>query len=61
MGKAVKDMAIPGDALMIAIYRGDSFIVPHGNTVMFPGDQIMFFAEQKDHSALNDLFGMSGL
>lgn len=61
IGKAVKEIKIPGDALMIAIYRGDSMIVPHGATILFPGDKILFFSNEKDHLQLNSLFGVPTL
>lgn len=56
VGKHLKDIKLPSDALMIAIYRGESMIIPHGETVIFPGDKIMFFSSEAAHHALNALF-----
>lgn len=55
-GKKVQDIDIPDSALMIAIYRGESLIIPHGSTLVFPGDKIMFFASEKIHAQLDELF-----
>ena len=58
--KTVKDLPIPKSALMIAIYRGESLLIPHGNTTIFPGDKIMFFASENIHAQLDELFSSSG-
>ena len=62
MGKQVKDLAsaLPDSALMIAIYRGENLIIPHGNTIIFPGDKIMFFASERIHAELDNLFNARG-
>ncbi len=31
-GKAIKDVPIPGDAILVSITRDTEFIIPHGNT-----------------------------
>jgi len=54
--KQVKELKIPSSAIMIAIYRGDDMVIPHGNTIIFPGDKIMFFSDEKIHSILNTIF-----
>ena len=62
VGKQVKDLAsaLPDSALMIAIYRGENLIIPHGNTIIFPGDKIMFFASERIHAELDNLFNARG-
>ena len=57
IGKAIKDIKLPSSCLMIAIYRGETMLIPHGNTTIFPGDKIMLFSDSKAHEKLNDLFG----
>lgn len=56
VGLSVQDIRIPNSALMIAIYRGESLIIPHGSTIIFPGDKIMFFASEKIHATLDEIF-----
>lgn len=57
-GKKVKEIALPGDSLMIAIYRGETTVIPHGDTAIFPGDKIVFFAKEEEHSKLDKIFGI---
>ena len=35
IGKAIKDIKLPSSCLMIAIYRGETMLIPHGNTTIF--------------------------
>lgn len=55
-GKQVMELNLPKSALMIAIYRGNSTFIPHGSTIIFPGDKIMFFSDEKIHPQLNAIF-----
>ena len=55
-GKKVKDLNIPRDALLIAIYHGDELIVPNGETTIFPGDRITFFTSDKLYHELEKIF-----
>lgn len=57
-GKKIKDIKIPSDSLMIAIYRGETTVIPHGDTLIFPGDKIMFFAKEEEHGKLDSIFGI---
>ena len=55
-GKKVKELKLPKSTLMIAIYHGEDLIVPNGETVIFPGDRIMFFSNDANYSDLEALF-----
>lgn len=57
VGKEIKDISLPEFCIMIAIYRGEDLIIPHGNTTIFPGDRIMFFSADSGHNELDKLFG----
>ena len=35
-GKSIKDIPIPGNAILVSITRDTEFIIPHGNTVLLP-------------------------
>lgn len=43
VGCALKDLKLPGKALVGAVVRDGSTIVPTGNTVLFANDHIVFF------------------
>ncbi len=40
-GQAIKDIPIPGDAILVSITRDTEFIIPHGNTTLLPWDRIL--------------------
>ncbi len=40
-GKLIKDIRIPNDSLIISIVRGETTIIPKGNTVICGGDEII--------------------
>jgi trk system potassium uptake protein TrkA len=54
--KAVKDLPIPARALLIAVYRGENVIIPHGDTVIYGEDTVLAFADEDAQGALNNLF-----
>jgi trk system potassium uptake protein TrkA len=41
INKAVQDIQLPKDAVLVSIVRGEEVIVPKGNTVLKPGDDII--------------------
>jgi trk system potassium uptake protein TrkA len=40
MGKRIKNLSLPHDCVVAAIYRGGKLIIPHGDTSIKPGDII---------------------
>ena len=54
--KTVKELDIPADAVLIAIYRGSDVIIPRGDIVILGGDEIMAFANLDAQKWLNELF-----
>jgi len=57
ISKAVKDLAIPQNALLITITRGKETIVPNGDTVIRVGDNIVALTNEENRKKLYDLFG----
>ena len=51
-GKQLKDIRLPGKALVGVILRGDEAIVPRGNTEILDGDHIVLFALPESVSKL---------
>ncbi len=41
INKEVKDIALPEDSVLVSIVRQDEVIVPKGNTVLKPGDDVI--------------------
>ncbi|MFV0412455.1 MAG: potassium channel family protein [Oscillospiraceae bacterium] len=56
-GKAVKDLSLSGEVLLIAIHRGDEILLPRGETQIQQGDHILVFADDQGQVFANRLFG----
>ncbi len=41
INKEVKDITLPKDAVLVSIVRGEEVILPKGNTVLKPGDDVI--------------------
>jgi len=57
VNKEVKDLNIPVNAVLIAIYRGKGVIIPHGDTLINAEDEILAFADEDSQAIMNELFG----
>ncbi|NPA90830.1 MAG: CBS domain-containing protein [Chloroflexi bacterium] len=47
VGKQVKELHLPEDCVLVSIRRGRRVIVPHGDTVLQPGDRITIFSTRE--------------
>lgn len=59
-GCAVKDVPIPGDAILVSITRDTEFILPHGSTVLLPWDRILCLTRDDTLHLLTEAWGLSG-
>lgn len=59
VGKCIKDIVIPPNALIIAIYRDAKTIVPCGSTEIEAGDQMIFFTDELTMQTINAMFKAS--
>ena len=57
VSKAVKDLPIPSDALLISISRGAETIVPNGDTKIFVGDAILALTNEANREKVYSLLG----
>lgn len=57
--KAVKDLAIPADALLITIVRGMKTIIPNGDTQIRAEDRILALTNEANKEQVYKLFGYS--
>ena len=58
-GQAVKDIPMPGDAILVCITRDAEFIIPHGNTTLLPWDRILCLTQDDTLHLLMDAWGLS--
>ena len=55
-GKAIRELTLPEQAVMIALYQGEKTLIPHGDTVIGKGDTVLAFADEAAQQKLNQLF-----
>ena len=55
--KTIAQLQLPAQAVLIAIYEEDSLIIPHGETMIRPGQSILAFANEEAMKELNRIFG----
>jgi len=55
-GKQVKDLTLPEQAVIIALYQGEKTLIPHGDTMVGKGDIVLAFADEAAQQKLNQLF-----
>ena len=58
-GKAIMDIPIPGDTILISITRDTEFIIPHGNTVLLPWDRILVLTQDDTLHLLTDAWELN--
>ena len=58
-GQALKDIPIPGDAILVSITRDTEFIIPHGNTTLLPWDRILCLTQDDTLHLLTDAWGLT--
>lgn len=56
VGKAVKDLVIPQNVVLISIQRNSGMIIPRGDTVIAGGDHIIALADKDTQAEINRLF-----
>jgi trk system potassium uptake protein len=39
--RRVEDLALPNEAILVCIFRGEETIIPHGSTTIEPGDEVV--------------------
>jgi trk system potassium uptake protein TrkA len=56
-GKPLRDVAFPKAAVVGTIVRGEEIILPRGNDVLMPGDDVIVFAMPEAIPQIEKLFG----
>lgn len=60
VGKTVRELDLPDQCVLVAIMRKGELIVPRGDTVLQPVDEILALAHQSQVAALASLLGRRG-
>jgi trk system potassium uptake protein TrkA len=55
IGKAVKDMSLPENSVLVSVLRGETIIVPKGDTILQSGDDIVALTSIENEQQLLDI------
>ena len=55
-GKQISKISLPNNALLIAIYNDDELMIPHGDTLIEAGQDILAFGDEQAIGKLNEIF-----
>lgn len=59
IGKAVVDLKLPQDALIVLIHRDGKYLTANGETIIEPADHLLVMADSKDTiTRINERFGL---
>ncbi|MCB5621313.1 hypothetical protein LIQ08_19630 [[Ruminococcus] gnavus] len=52
----MSEISLPNNALLIAIYNDDELMIPHGDTLIEAGQDILAFGDEQAIGKLNEIF-----
>ena len=55
-GGTLRDLSLPGDVLVVALYRQGELIVPHGNTRIEAGDRLTLMGSAEHIETARPIF-----
>jgi len=56
VGRSVQNLALPPDALIVCIIRHENAMLPHGDTVLEPGDSVIALVSAQNERQLRKVF-----
>ncbi len=57
-GKRIMELQVPADCVLIYVIRSGTLMIPRGNTVLMPGDEVTALAIGRAAKDLKKLFGL---
>ncbi len=55
--KRIQELTLPRECILVSIRRAGRVLIPHGNTVLEPGDKVLALAKRSDERELLKAFG----
>ncbi|WFO75205.1 NAD-binding protein [Desulfurococcaceae archaeon MEX13E-LK6-19] len=55
-GKKISEIKLPGDSMIIAVYRGEEFLLPKNDLVLRKGDEVVVITRDSDLSKVKEFF-----
>ncbi len=59
-GKAVRDLGLPAESVLCAVIRKDQLIIPRGDLVLQPDDEVLAVVHASEVATLADILGRRG-
>ena len=59
-GRSIADIGVPRDATVVAVVRDDRLVVPRGDTVLGPGDEVLLLVTGESEPEVQRLFVAAG-
>ncbi len=56
IGKAIKDLNLPEQCVLAAIFRQGEVVMPHGNTIFEVGDEVLAITDREGAEKFQELF-----
>lgn len=53
-GRRVVDLRLPAESILVAIFRGEETVIPRGDTVILPGDEVVALTDPEHEDALRE-------
>jgi trk system potassium uptake protein TrkA len=60
VGKALKDLSLPSECVLVAVIRNTELVIPHGSTVLLANDEILAITHASQIQILAEKLGEAG-
>jgi trk system potassium uptake protein TrkA len=60
VGKAIRELMLPPECVLAAVIRKGNLIIPHGDVVLQPADEVLAVVHSSQTAALASLLGPAG-
>jgi trk system potassium uptake protein TrkA len=54
LGKAIRDLQLPADTVIVSVIRGGKLVIPRGDTTLQAGDEVLAVSTVKAEAALKE-------
>jgi Trk K+ transport system NAD-binding subunit len=58
-GRPIRDLDLPRECVLVSVQRGRRLVLPHGDTVLQPGDRVVALVHRDCKEQLRQAFGLS--
>ncbi len=55
-GRKISDIKLPGDSMIVAVYRGEEFLLPKHDLILHKGDEVVVITRENDLEKIREFF-----